>query len=125
MQTLGFHTLVELYGCNSSKIDDTQLVETTLIEAAKIANLSVVNTTIHHFNPIGVSGVIVIKESHIAIHTWPEHNYVALDFFTCNASYELKNALNYIKTIFEAKEVEVKEVKRGLIPNPSKQEIPL
>lgn len=115
MEVLGFHTLVELYNCNSDKINNTELVKTTLLKAAQIANLSVVNTTIHHFNPIGVSGVIVIKESHIAIHTWPEHNYVALDFFTCNESYELTKALDYIKKTFEAEILELKELKRGII----------
>ena len=115
MQTLGFHTLIELHGCDAKKINDTALVEKTLLEAAEIASLSVVNTTIHHFNPIGVSGVIVIKESHIAIHTWPEYKYVALDFFTCNESYELTEALAYIKTMFEAEIMELKEVKRGTI----------
>ncbi len=115
MQALGHHTLIELYDCNSEKINDTLLVENTLLKAAEIANLSVVKTTIHHFNPIGVSGVVVIKESHIAIHTWPEHNYVALDFFTCNESYELTKAVDYIYTIFEAKGIEKKEIKRGLI----------
>ena len=114
-QALGHHTLIELYDCNSEKINDTLLVENTLLKAAEIANLSVVKTTIHHFNPIGVSGVVVIKESHIAIHTWPEHNYVALDFFTCNESYELTKAVDYIYTIFEAKGIEKKEIKRGLI----------
>lgn len=115
MQVLGFHTLIELYGCNSGKVNNTKLVESVMLKAAQIANLSVVNTTIHHFNPIGVSGVVVIKESHIAIHTWPEHNYVALDFFTCNESYELSAALEYIKTIFEANSMELKEIKRGTI----------
>jgi S-adenosylmethionine decarboxylase proenzyme len=113
MKALGYHTLIELYGCNSEKINDTELVENTLLKAAQIANLSVVNTTIHHFNPIGVSGVIVIKESHIAVHTWPEHDYVALDFFTCNASYELKEAIQYIKVTFEADKIEKKEITRG------------
>ena len=113
MQALGYHTLIELYDCNAEKINDTILVEKTLLKAAEIAKLSVVNTTIHHFNPIGVSGVIVIKESHIAIHTWPEHNYVALDFFTCNASYELKEAIQYIKATFEASKIETKEITRG------------
>jgi len=115
MKTLGYQTLVELYDCNSKKINDIKRVENTLLKAAEIAKLSVVNTTIHHFNPIGISGVIVIKESHIAIHTWPEYNYVALDFFTCNASYNLEDAIEYIKTIFEAKTSEQKHIERGII----------
>ena len=113
MQALGYHTLIELYNCNPTKINNTKLVEETLLKAAEIANLSVVKSTIHHFNPIGVSGVVVIKESHIAIHTWPEYNYVALDFFTCNTSYNLESAIDYIYTIFEAKSIEQKEIKRG------------
>lgn len=115
MKALGYHTLIELYECNSEKINDTNLVENTLLKAAQIANLSVVNTTIHHFNPIGVSGVIVIKESHIAIHTWPEHNYVALDFFTCNDSYELEEAIEHIKMVFESNRSSKKEIKRGIL----------
>lgn len=113
MQALGYHTLIELYDCNSTKINDTKLVEKTLLKAAEIANLSIVKSTIHHFNPIGVSGVVVIKESHIAIHTWPEHNYVALDFFTCNTSYNLEQAISYICTIFETKNINKQVIKRG------------
>jgi len=123
MQTLGFQTLIELTGCNSAKINNVKLVEKTLLQAAKLANLSVVNTTIHHFSPIGVSGVIVIKESHIAIHTWPEYNYIALDFFTCNASYCLDKAINYIKEVFEATKIEQQLIKRGR--NFTKEEIDL
>ncbi len=113
MQVLGYQTLIELHGCNSKKINNSTLVEVTLLEAAKIANLTVVNTTIHSFSPIGVSGVIVIEESHIAIHTWPEHNYVALDFFTCNDSYNLQEAITFIKGEFEAKTIEQNTIKRG------------
>jgi S-adenosylmethionine decarboxylase proenzyme len=123
MKALGHQTLIELYGCNSKKINDTNLVESTLLKAAEIAKLSVVKTTIHHFNPIGVSGVVVIKESHIAIHTWPEHNYVALDFFTCNESYELEKSIDYIKAAFEAKKSDQKKIKRGLMTKNKKEKL--
>lgn len=113
MQALGYHTLIELYDCNKQTINNTLIVEQTLLEAAKIANLSVVNSVIHEFNPIGVSGVVVIKESHISVHTWPEHNYVALDFFTCNHSYALEKAIAFIKTTFEAQTIEIKTIIRG------------
>ncbi len=115
MKVLGHQTLIELYGCNDVKINDSNLVEKTLLEGARIANLTVVNSTLHHFSPIGVSGVVVIEESHIAIHTWPEHGYVALDFFTCNDSYNLKEAIEYIKNTFEAKTSSQKEISRGLV----------
>ena len=121
MKALGYQTLIELHGCNKEKINDSALVEKTLLESAKIANLTVVNSTIHNFSPIGVSGVVVIAESHIAIHTWPEHNYVALDFFTCNASYNLKEAIEFIKTTFEAATSSKKEITRGFL-KPKKEE---
>ncbi len=110
---LGHQTTVDFYGCKSNKINSCEFIEQTLLKAAKILKLTVVNTTIHSFSPIGVSGVIVIKESHIAIHTWPEHNYIAIDFFTCNNTYNLKAGLIWLKTEFQAEHFNSKEIKRG------------
>jgi S-adenosylmethionine decarboxylase proenzyme len=86
-----------------------------LLEAANILNFTVVNTTIHSFSPIGISGVIVIEESHIAIHTWPEYNYVAIDFFTCNTDkiLNLEAGVAWLKDQFESEYFNVKEVQRG------------
>lgn len=116
MQTiLGFQTTIDFYGCNRDKINSKAFIEQVLVSAAKQMNLSVVKTTIHAFSPIGISGVVVIKESHLAIHTWPEHQYVALDFFTCNQSYELDNGIQWLKEMFEAHHTEVSSEKRGNI----------
>jgi S-adenosylmethionine decarboxylase proenzyme len=112
---LGYQTLIELYGCPSELIDDENIVKKILLNLADVVELTVVNSLIHHFSPIGVSGVIVIEESHIAIHTWPEYNYVAIDFFTCNQQYDLKNGIEFLRENFKAKEVEVKEVHRGSV----------
>lgn len=112
---LGFQTLVELYGCPSNLIDDPQLVEKQLLDLTKVLDFSIVKSVIHHFSPIGVSGVIVIKESHIAIHTWPEYNYVAIDFFTCNQKYDLQEGIAFLKEHFKAEKIEVKSVHRGPI----------
>ena len=112
---LGFQTTIDFYGCNTEKINSTNFIEEVLKKAAKKMNLTVVKSTIHSFSPIGVSGVIVIKESHLAIHTWPEYNYVALDFFTCNKTYELTDGINWLKEIFEAKKMEIASEKRGNI----------
>jgi S-adenosylmethionine decarboxylase len=110
---LGHQTTVDFYGCKSDKISSCEFIENTLLKAAKILNLTVVNTTIHSFSPIGVSGVIVIEESHIAIHTWPEYNYIAIDFFTCNDAYNLKSGLDWLKEEFKAESISSKEIKRG------------
>ncbi|WP_396602776.1 adenosylmethionine decarboxylase [Algibacter sp. R77976] len=110
---LGHQTTVDFYGCKSDKINSCEFIENTLLKAAKILNLTVVNTTIHSFSPIGVSGVIVIEESHIAIHTWPEHNYIAIDFFTCNNAYNLNEGLRWLKDEFQAESISQKDIKRG------------
>lgn len=110
---LGHQTTADFYGCKSEKINSCEFIEATLLKAAKLLNLTVVNTTIHSFSPIGVSGVIVIEESHIAIHTWPEHNYIAIDFFTCNKSFDLNVGLEWLKQEFNAESLSIKEIKRG------------
>jgi len=110
---LGHQTTVDFYGCKSHQINSCQFIKSTLLKAAKILNLTVVNTTIHSFSPIGVSGVIVIEESHIAIHTWPEHHYIAIDFFTCNNAHNLKEGVDWLKAEFRAERFNLKEIKRG------------
>ena len=110
---LGHQTTVDFYGCKSQSISSENFIEKTLLEAAKILDLNVVNSTIHSFSPIGISGVIVIQESHIAIHTWPEHDYVAIDFFTCNKAYDLKKGVDWLQEQFQAQSAELKEIKRG------------
>jgi len=110
---LGFQTTIDFYGCNTEKINSTDFIEDVLKKAAKKMNLTVVKSTIHSFYPIGVSGVIVIQESHLAIHTWPEHNYVAIDFFTCNEQYDISKGVTFLKEKFKAKQVEMKEITRG------------
>ena len=112
---LGYQTLIELYGCPADLIDDPELVKKILLDLTEVVHLTVVNSLIHHFSPIGVSGVIVIEESHIAIHTWPEFNYVAIDFFTCNQQYDIREGIEYLREHFKAEKVEVKEVRRGSV----------
>ena len=77
--------------------------------------LSVVNTTIHGFSPTGISGVILIKENHIAIHSWLEHNYVGLDFFTCNKSFDLDEGIQWIQQQFKTERLEKNSSQRGFL----------
>jgi len=114
-KSLGYQTTVDFYDCDATIIDSITSIKNILEEAAKIMDLSVVNTTIHEFSPIGISGVIVIKESHIAIHTWPEHKYVALDFFTCNTSFDLDEGILWIQEQFKSTKVEQNSSQRGFL----------
>ena len=83
MDTLGRHLLAEYHGCESKILDDKEYIESLLQAAAKAANVSIVKSILHTFSPQGVSGVVIIEESHLSIHTWPEAGYAAVDFYTC------------------------------------------
>ena len=80
---LGVHYIVECTGCHSNLLTDITALKHAMEECAKNAGATVVETVLHQFNPHGLSGVVVIAESHLAIHTWPEHQYAAIDIFTC------------------------------------------
>ena len=94
-------------------IDDPQTLKEVLIGAAKASNSTVLETTIHKFSPQGITGVVLLAESHIAIHTWPEHNYVAVDVFTCGDKSSPQKALEFLRNKFQPKRSEVRELKRG------------
>lgn len=110
---VGFQKTLDFYGCNNTLINSCEFIEKTLLEATKLMRLTIVNATIHSFSPIGVSGVIVIQESHIAIHTWPEHNYASIDIFTCNDRYNLENGIAHIQKAFQANHLEEQDLARG------------
>src|SRR5688572_31426212 len=83
VQALGRHMLLELYDCDPEALNNLELVKASMVEAAKRAQATIVDVVFHEFNPVGISGVVVIAESHLAIHTWPEHRYAAVDVFSC------------------------------------------
>ena len=85
-----------------------------MVKAALEAGAEIREVAFHKFSPQGVSGVVVISESHLAIHTWPELGYAAVDVFTCGDSVDPWVSCNYIKQQFAAQRMEAKEVKRGV-----------
>jgi S-adenosylmethionine decarboxylase len=80
---LGVQILADFHGCDAAALDDVEGVRAAMVEAARRAGATIVSECFHRFSPHGVSGVVVIAESHLAVHTWPEHGYAAVDFFTC------------------------------------------
>ncbi len=115
MQGLGRHILAEVYGCEFRILNDLDKVRKILVSAALSAGAEVRETAFHRFSPQGVSGVVVISESHIAIHTWPELGYAAVDVFTCGETVDPWVAMDAIVKDFGAKTVTASEVKRGLM----------
>ncbi len=110
---LGRHILVELYGSPSSVLDDVNRIEACMIHAANAANATVINTSFHRFSPHGVSGVVVIHESHLSIHTWPEHGFAAVDLFTCGDTIDPWKAYEALKSDLEATHGTTREIDRG------------
>lgn len=115
MKALGRHVLAEFYGCEFDTLNDIKLVEKIMVNAALEAGAEVREYVFHKFSPQGVSGVVVISESHLAIHTWPELGYAAVDVFTCGEKVDPWEACNYLTRNFRAKRVIAKEQKRGII----------
>ena len=111
---LGWHVIAEYEQCDKNKIDDVAYVEKHLNKAAELAGATIVKSVFHKFSPQGVSGVVVIQESHFAIHTWPEHDYAAIDLFTCTDKMNFEKALNYMKEVFGCDVLKHKMLKRGV-----------
>jgi len=91
-------------------------VKEILVGAARACGATIVDVAFHEFNPFGVSGVVVIAESHLSVHTWPEYRYAAVDIFTCGDVIKPEEAAAYVASRFRCKNPSIIEVKRGLIP---------
>ena len=119
MNALGRHLLLELFDCDFDAISNLETVKSALVEAAKRAHATIVDVVFHEFNPFGISGVVVIAESHLSIHTWPEHRYAAVDIFSCGDVLKPEVAANYLVDQFGAERTSVVELQRGLFLNAS------
>lgn len=115
MEQLGRHILVEFYNCDKEILNDHKLVEKYMKEAAIEAKATIVQSVFHLFNPWGVSGAVVISESHLTIHTWPEYGYAAVDLFTCGDEVNPWDGFDYLEKTLKAGKVETTEIARGLV----------
>lgn len=113
METRAAHLLAEYHGCDQARLDDDGLVEQMMRRAAAAAGATIVAECFHRFSPQGVTGVVVVEESHLSIHTWPEHGYAAVDFFTCGAC-DPEAAHRVIADALGARRAELLTVERGL-----------
>jgi S-adenosylmethionine decarboxylase proenzyme len=99
---VGHHILLELHDCNVALLNDVQQIKTIMCQAADKAKATIVTEHFHHFSPYGISGVVIIQESHLTIHTWPEFGYAAIDIFTCSSKLDLQEAVHFITEKFNA-----------------------
>jgi S-adenosylmethionine decarboxylase len=106
---------VELRDCNPTILKNLEEVRDALVSAAKEAKATIIDISFHEFNPFGISGMVVIAESHLSVHTWPEYNYAALDIFTCGDVIKPEVAASSIIERFECKNPSMVEMKRGIL----------
>ncbi len=116
MNALGTHILLELKRCNTELLNDLPYLQDALLKAAERVGATVIGQSFHQFSPHGVTGVVAIAESHLCIHTWPEHAYAAVDIFTCGVGFEPQKAVGLIVESLECEEHSMTEIKRGLLP---------
>jgi len=112
--SLGSHLLVEMYGCPENTLATEKVVGVAMKDAAVESEATVVTDSFHEFKPYGVSGAVIIQESHYTIHTWPEHGYAAIDLFYCGGTIKVQKAIEVLKERFQPTRIKFLVVRRGL-----------
>jgi len=115
------HLLLELYRCDSEKLNDESFLRCILNRASKLANATVLNLISNKFEPQGVTAIALLAESHISIHTWPESNYSAVDIFTCGQNMLPELASKYLIDVLKAEEHSLRVIERNPPSAVSKQ----
>lgn len=124
MNTTGRHLLLEYRGCDGAVLDDFSTIEALMLKAAEAAGATIIQSVFHRFSPHGVTGVVVVAESHLSIHTWPEYGYAAVDFFTCGEC-EPERAHDVLVEGLRSRKYAIMKVERGLDPpGPGLQVVP-
>lgn len=113
MNALGRHLLLELKNCDKEVLNNLEYLRETLCNTAREIGATVLNNVFHQFCPQGVSGVVVIAESHLCIHTWPEHGYAAVDVFTCGTTINPVDAVKILVNKLHARDYSFTELERG------------
>jgi S-adenosylmethionine decarboxylase len=121
-KTLGIHIVADLYGCKTEDIKYADRMAKIFNEAAEHAKLNKLSSHFHQFNPFGATGVVVISESHLSFHTWPEHGYVAIDVYTCGPHEAAFKAFDFIVKMLKPERIEKHVHLRGVISN---EELPI
>ncbi len=115
MRSLGNQIVAEFYGCDRGRLDDVEFIQRAMVDAAKIAGATIVSKAFHHFSPHGVSGAVIIAESHLTVHTWPEYQYAAVDLFTCGDDIMAAAAFDHLREQFAAGQISTMEIHRGQV----------
>jgi len=115
LTALGKHLLLELKDCDAGLLNDMDYLREALAEVAGLVGATVIKDSFHRFSPQGISGIVIIAESHISIHTWPEYSFAAVDVFTCGEVIEPSKAVKPMAEKLKAKSTSYIELKRGVL----------
>jgi len=119
----GIHIIIDLYGCNAEEINNASYLTSVILKAINESGLKALGTLSHKFNPIGYTSITLLSASHISIHTWPEHRYVALDIFACDEHDKALKAADIIISMLKPEKVERKILYRGFIYKEEEEKI--
>ncbi|MGB9873476.1 MAG: adenosylmethionine decarboxylase [Hydrogenobacter sp.] len=114
-KTLGLHILADLYGVNPDLIDKVEDIRHLLESAVKVAGLTKISSHYYQFQPHGATGVVLLAESHISIHTWPEHGLATVDVYTCGDPLKAYRSMEYIVSVLKPTRVDKQVFERGLV----------
>jgi S-adenosylmethionine decarboxylase len=112
---LGWHLILELYECDAGRLDDLAAIQSYLMSATRASGATILDQRFHKFSPQGVSGVIVIAESHVSIHTWPEHGYAAVDYFSCSPEMNSESLTESLQKFLASGRVKARTIERGFV----------
>jgi S-adenosylmethionine decarboxylase len=115
LNALGKHLLLELKCCDKEVLNDVSLLRKALLAAADECGATILGESFHQFSPQGVSGVVIIAESHLFIHTWPEYGYAAADIFTCGNSVQPEKAAQVLVRQLGSRNHSMVEMRRGIL----------
>lgn len=113
MKGVGIHLVLELWGCQN--LNSTAVVEQALRDVVSATGVTLLDLKVYPFAPVGVTGAAILAESHIMIHTWPEHGYAAIDVFTCGEERDLTGAIGAVREHFSPERVQMMHMVRGIV----------
>ncbi len=116
MQAIGRHIILEMWGCQN--LDSVETAEEALRDMVEALDVNLLDLRVYPFSPVGVTGIAIVSESHLVIHTWPEHGYAAVDIFTCGAPRDPQAAVEVLHRLYDPERVGVMEINRGQLDLP-------
>jgi S-adenosylmethionine decarboxylase len=119
MQAIGRHIILEMWGCQN--LDSVETAERALREMVDALDVNLLDLKVYPFSPVGVTGMAIVSESHLVIHTWPEYGYAAVDVFTCGAPRDPEGAVDVLRQHYRPERIGVMEINRGQMELPEYQ----